>query len=99
MAIDPARVRRTGSVATGQLPASDLHKVYCTPEEIETVTAGCKTAGHRPPDRSRSAIKHVIADLAPAASAAPSWRRRGLRPRGPGGRHGTRFRTHRPGRR
>ena len=65
MATDPARVRRTDPGDPELCPAFNLHKVYCTPEEIETVTAGCKTAGIGCLDCKKIMIKHVIADLAP----------------------------------
>ena len=65
MATDPARVRRTDPGDPELCPAFNLHKVYCTPEEIETVTAGCRTAGIGCLDCKKIMIKHVIADLAP----------------------------------
>ncbi|MBY0274185.1 tryptophan--tRNA ligase [Candidatus Binatia bacterium] len=65
MATDPARVRRTDPGDPELCPAFNLHKVYCTPEEIETVTAGCKSAGIGCLDCKKIMIKHVVADLAP----------------------------------
>jgi tryptophanyl-tRNA synthetase len=65
MATDPARVRRTDPGDPELCPAFNLHKVYCTPEEIETVTVGCKTAGIGCLDCKKIMIKHVLADLAP----------------------------------
>ena len=65
MATDPARVRRTDPGDPELCPAFNLHKVYCTPEEIETVTTGCRTAGIGCLDCKKIMIRHVIADLAP----------------------------------
>jgi len=65
MATDPARVRRTDPGDPELCPAFNLHKVYCTPEEIETVILGCKTAGIGCLDCKKIMIEHVLADLAP----------------------------------
>lgn len=65
MATDPARVRRTDPGDPELCPAFNLHKVYCTPEEIETVTSGCRTAGIGCLDCKKIMIRHVVADLAP----------------------------------
>jgi tryptophanyl-tRNA synthetase len=64
MATDPRRVRRTDPGDPADCPAFRLHQVYCTPEEIEYVTAGCKTAAIGCLDCKRVMIKHVVADLA-----------------------------------
>jgi tryptophanyl-tRNA synthetase len=39
--------------------------VYCTTEEIEEVTAGCRTAGIGCLDCKKIMIKHVLEELAP----------------------------------
>ena len=65
MATDPARVRRTDPGDPELCPAFNLHRVYCTPDEIELVTTGCKTAGIGCLECKKIMIKHVIADLAP----------------------------------
>jgi tryptophanyl-tRNA synthetase len=65
MATDPARVRRTDPGDPELCPAFNLHKVYCTPAEIEIVTTGCKTAGIGCLDCKKIMIEHVVADLAP----------------------------------
>lgn len=65
MATDPARVRRTDRGDPALCPAFNLHKVYCTPEEIEHVTAGCRTAGIGCLDCKKVMIEYVVADLAP----------------------------------
>jgi tryptophanyl-tRNA synthetase len=65
MATDPRRVRRTDPGDPADCPAFNLHRIYCTPEEIETVTQGCRTAGIGCLDCKKIMIKHVIAELAP----------------------------------
>jgi tryptophanyl-tRNA synthetase len=63
MATDPRRVRRTDPGDPADCPAFRLHQVYCTPEEIEYVTAGCRTAAIGCLDCKKVMIKHVVADL------------------------------------
>ncbi|MGB7948611.1 MAG: tryptophan--tRNA ligase [Candidatus Binatia bacterium] len=65
MMTDPARVRRTDPGEPEKCPAFQLHKIYCTPQEIETVSQGCRTAGIGCLDCKKIMIKHVIEDLAP----------------------------------
>jgi len=65
MMTDPARVRRTDAGEPEKCPAFQLHKIYCTPEEIEYVTKGCRTATIGCLECKKIMIKHVIADLAP----------------------------------
>ncbi len=65
MATDPRRVRRTDPGNPDDCPAFDLHRVYCTPEEIAWVREGCTTAGIGCVECKRVMIKHVLADLAP----------------------------------
>jgi tryptophanyl-tRNA synthetase len=65
MMTDPARVRRQDPGEPEKCPAFQLHKIYCTPEEIDYVTAGCRTAGIGCLECKKIMIKHVIADLAP----------------------------------
>jgi len=45
MMTDPARVRRTDPGEPEKCPAFQLHKIYCTPDEIDFVSNGCRTAG------------------------------------------------------
>ena len=45
MMTDPARVRRSDPGEPEKCPAFQLHKIYCTPEEIEQVSVGCRSAG------------------------------------------------------
>lgn len=65
MMTDPARVRRTDPGEPEKCPAFQLHKIYCTPEEIDYVTKGCRTAGIGCLECKKIMIKHVIDDLAP----------------------------------
>ncbi|MGH7825611.1 MAG: tryptophan--tRNA ligase [Candidatus Binatia bacterium] len=65
MMTDPARVKRTDPGEPEKCPAFQLHKVYCTPGEIEYVTQGCRTAGIGCLECKKIMIKHVVEDLAP----------------------------------
>ncbi|MGH7929263.1 MAG: tryptophan--tRNA ligase [Candidatus Binatia bacterium] len=65
MMTDPARVRRTDPGEPEKCPAFQLHKIYCTAEEIEYVTKGCRTATIGCLECKKIMIKHVMADLAP----------------------------------
>jgi tryptophanyl-tRNA synthetase len=65
MMTDPARVKRTDPGEPEKCPAFELHKIYCTPEEIEFVSKGCRTAGIGCLECKKIMIKHVIEDLAP----------------------------------
>jgi tryptophanyl-tRNA synthetase len=65
MMTDPRRVRRSDPGDPADCPAFNLHQIYCTPDEIETVTRGCRTAGIGCLECKKIMIKHVIADLAP----------------------------------
>jgi tryptophanyl-tRNA synthetase len=65
MMTDPARVRRSDPGEPEKCPAFQLHKIYCTPQEIEFVSQGCRTAGIGCLDCKKIMIKHVIEDLAP----------------------------------
>ena len=65
MMTDPARVKRTDPGEPEKCPAFQLHKIYCTPDEIEFVSKGCRTAGIGCLECKKVMIKHVIEDLAP----------------------------------
>jgi tryptophanyl-tRNA synthetase len=65
MITDPARATRKDPGEPEKCPAFNLHKIYCTPDEIEFVTQGCRTAGIGCLECKKVMIKHVIADLAP----------------------------------
>jgi len=65
MATDPRRVRRTDPGDPADCPAFNLHRIYCTPDEIAYVTHGCRTAEIGCLDCKKVMIKHVLAALAP----------------------------------
>ncbi len=65
MMTDPRRVRRTDPGEPNDCPAFNLHRIYCTPDEIDYVSAGCRTAGIGCLDCKKIMIKHVIAELTP----------------------------------
>ncbi len=65
MMTDPARVTRKDPGEPEKCPAFNLHKIYCTPDEIEYVTKGCRTAGIGCLECKKIMIKHVITDLEP----------------------------------
>ena len=65
MMTDPARVKRTDPGEPEKCPAFQLHKIYCTAEEITEVSKGCRTAGIGCLECKKVMIKHVIEDLAP----------------------------------
>jgi tryptophanyl-tRNA synthetase len=65
MMTDPARVTRKDPGEPEKCPAFNLHKIYCTPDEIDFVTKGCRTAGIGCLECKKIMIKHVIADLEP----------------------------------
>lgn len=65
MMTDPARVKRSDPGEPEKCPAFNLHKIYCTPDEIDFVSRGCRTAGIGCLECKKVMIKHVIEDLAP----------------------------------
>jgi tryptophanyl-tRNA synthetase len=65
MMTDPARVRRSDPGEPEKCPAFQLHKIYCTPDEINYVSRGCRTAGIGCLDCKKVMIKHVVEELAP----------------------------------
>lgn len=65
MMTDPARATRKDPGEPEKCPAFNLHKIYCTPDEIDYVTKGCRTAGIGCLECKKVMIKHVIAELAP----------------------------------
>jgi tryptophanyl-tRNA synthetase len=76
MMTDPRRVRRTDPGEPNDCPAFNLHRIYCTPDEIEYVTKGCRTAGIGCLDCKKVMIKHVISDLAPIRERRAALERR-----------------------
>ncbi len=65
MITDPARMRRNDPGDPEKCPAFELHKVYSTPQEIEEVSRGCRTAKIGCLDCKKIMIKHVISQLEP----------------------------------
>jgi tryptophanyl-tRNA synthetase len=65
MITDPARATRKDPGEPEKCPAFNLHKIYCTPDEIDYVTKGCRTAGIGCLECKKVMIRHVIADLEP----------------------------------
>jgi tryptophanyl-tRNA synthetase len=65
MMTDPARVRRHDPGEPEKCPAFNLHKIYCTPQEIKEVSQGCRSASIGCLDCKKVMIKHVISDLEP----------------------------------
>ena len=63
MMTDPARVRRHDPGEPQKCPAFNLHKIYCTSQEIKEVSEGCRSASIGCLDCKKVMIKHVIADL------------------------------------
>ncbi len=73
MMTDPARVKRTDPGEPEKCPAFELHKVYSTPEEIDYVSQGCRTAGIGCLECKKIMIKHVVEDLAPFREKRKSY--------------------------
>jgi tryptophanyl-tRNA synthetase len=65
MMTDPARVRRIDPGEPEKCPAFQLHKIYCTPGEIDHVTKGCRTATIGCLECKKIMIRHVIEELGP----------------------------------
>ena len=76
MMTDPARVKRTDPGEPEKCPAFQLHKIYCTPDEIEYVSKGCRTAGIGCLECKKIMIKHVIDDLAPFREKRAAYEKR-----------------------
>ncbi|GIW45324.1 MAG: tryptophan--tRNA ligase [Candidatus Binatia bacterium] len=67
MMTDPRRVRRTDPGEPEDCPAFRLHRIYCTPEEIDYVTRGCRTASIGCLECKKIMIRHVVEELGPMA--------------------------------
>jgi tryptophanyl-tRNA synthetase len=65
MMTDPRRARRTDPGDPKDCPAFTLHQIYCTPEEIEYVTAGCRSARIGCLECKKIMITHVLEELEP----------------------------------
>jgi tryptophanyl-tRNA synthetase len=76
MVTDPRRQRRTDPGDPKDCPAFNLHRVYCTADEIAYVTKGCRTAGIGCLECKKIMIKHVIADLDPIRERRSQLERR-----------------------
>jgi len=64
MMTDPRRVRRRDPGEPADCPAFNLHRLYCTPEDSEFVSAGCRSAGIGCLECKKVMIRHVLDDLA-----------------------------------
>ena len=73
MMTDSRRARRRDPGDPADCPAFHLHRLYCTPEEIEFVTAGCKTADIGCLECKKIMIKHVLDDLAQFREKRTYW--------------------------
>jgi tryptophanyl-tRNA synthetase len=73
MATDPRRVRRRDPGEPADCPAFNLHRLYCTPEEIEFVSHGCRTAEIGCLDCKKVMIRHVLEDLAKFREKRTYW--------------------------
>jgi tryptophanyl-tRNA synthetase len=73
MATDPRRVRRRDPGEPADCPAFNLHRLYCTPEEIEFVSKGCRTAEIGCLDCKKVMIRHVLEDLAKFREKRTYW--------------------------
>jgi tryptophanyl-tRNA synthetase len=73
MMTDPRRVRRRDPGEPADCPAFNLHRLYCTPEEIERVSNGCRTAEIGCLDCKKVMIKHVLEDLATFREKRTYW--------------------------
>jgi len=76
MMTDPARARRQDPGEPEKCPAFQLHKIYCTPEEIDYVSKGCRTAGIGCLECKKVMIKHVIRELAPIEEKRQAYEKR-----------------------
>ena len=73
MATDPRRVRRHDPGEPADCPAFNLHRLYCTAEEIEFVSKGCRTAAIGCLDCKKVMIRHVLDDLAKFREKRTYW--------------------------
>jgi len=76
MMTDPRRVRRSDPGEPGDCPAFNLHRVYCTEDEIEHVVHGCRTAGIGCLDCKKIMIAHVLEGLRPYREKRSYWQAR-----------------------
>jgi tryptophanyl-tRNA synthetase len=76
MMTDPARVKRIDPGEPEKCPAFELHKIYCTPAEIEEVSKGCRTAGIGCLDCKKIMIRHVVEELGPISERRAALEKR-----------------------
>ena len=66
MITDPRRARRTDPGDPADCPAyQSLHRIYCTPEELQYQAEGCRSAGIGCLECKQIMIKHVQEELEP----------------------------------
>src|SRR5580693_4214052 len=65
MVTDPARVRRSDPGNPDVCPVGDLHKVFSTPDTLEKVYAGCRSAGIGCIECKGWAADAIVAELEP----------------------------------
>ena len=65
MVTDPARVRRSDPGNPDVCPVGDLHKVFSSPETLQNVYAGCRSAGIGCIECKSWLADAVVAELAP----------------------------------
>lgn len=73
MVTDTRRARRRDPGDPADCPAFNLHRLYCTPEEIAHVTAGCKTASIGCLECKKIMIGHVLDELAEFREKRNYW--------------------------
>jgi len=73
MMTDPRRARRRDPGDPADCPAFNLHRLYCTPEEIAFVSNGCRTAGIGCLECKKVMIRHVLEDLAVFREKRAYW--------------------------
>jgi tryptophanyl-tRNA synthetase len=65
MVTDPARVRRSDPGDPDVCPVGDLHKVFSSPETLQNVYAGCRSAGIGCIECKSWVADAIMAELAP----------------------------------
>lgn len=73
MMTDPRRARRRDPGDPADCPAFNLHRVYCTPEEIAHVTQGCRSADIGCLECKKIMIRHVLDELAEFREKRRHW--------------------------
>ena len=73
MMTDPRRARRRDPGDPVDCPAFNLHRVYCTPEEIAHVTQGCRSADIGCLECKKIMIRHVLDELAEFREKRRHW--------------------------